>query len=257
MDTYPRGTQENLSRSPSDPARCFVKLQVSSDPRESGADAESAFRILELADAAVILRTRTPEIFTHSHIHAYTLARARVERWTSFSQDAASAPACRVLQPAGLLLPADSYYLFCTAYLLHGRVYTSSPIYSSPPSLAPHSPPSIYLRLSRRFRRRALLLPVVATSRRAPCDPEAATRPSDPGRYQPPQTPAVDARLYLCASFYCALSYRTYIYRRPNLRLARADSPSVDFIPSLSRSGSCFYFRTGERNRLARIPRAR
>jgi len=117
--------------------------------------------------------TRTPRVFahsrvhTHAHIHAYTRARARasVDRRTSFSRDAAPAPARRVLQPAGLLLPANSYYLFCTAYLLHDRVYTSSPIYSSPPSLAPHSPPSIYLRLSRRFRHRVLLLPVAATSR--------------------------------------------------------------------------------------------
>lgn len=127
--------------------RRFADLQFSSQAtRESGAKAESAFRIPELADAAVITIRVHPEYsrtLAYTHIHAYTRARARapVERRTSFSQDAAPAPACRVLQPAGLLLPANSYYLFCTAYLLHDRVYTSSPIYFSPPSLVPHSPP--------------------------------------------------------------------------------------------------------------------
>lgn len=78
VDTYPRDSQENLSRSSSDLARCFVDLQVSSQAtRESGA--ESAFGIFELADAAIILRTRyayTRNIhaLTHTGVHARSRA---------------------------------------------------------------------------------------------------------------------------------------------------------------------------------------
>lgn len=74
-----------------------------------------------------------------------------------------------------------------------------------------------------------------------------AIRPSDPGRYQLPQTPAVDARPYL-RLLYGPTYVPTDLTAPPHARSHLPDSIS-EFIPERPSS----YFRTGEHNWFAQI----
>lgn len=168
---------------------------------ESGAETRKFRRI---PDPQTLSGDAPPEDHAHTHTHPELLSGC-------------TRSARRVHQPAGFATTGEQLLP-----PLHGLPRTSSPIYS-PPS----RPPPVRLSPSAR------LLPVAAAVQGV--RPAILRPPHDPGRYQPPRTPAVDARLYLCASFYRARFYRG----PPDICAPRAlisSSPSVDLRPGADRA---------------------